>query len=163
MTVPALYVTVIGVGNCLRGDDAIGLIVARRLRAQLPSSVTIIESSGDVPSLLEAMVDEGSVILLDAMRSGAPPGAVRRFDALRAPLPPFFAGLSTHTFGVAEIIELARTLGTLPRQLIVYGLEGQDFSLGADISSAVSYSIDHVVATVISDLWLQMAPRAAHC
>jgi Ni,Fe-hydrogenase maturation factor len=39
-------ILVIGVGNAFRGDDAVGLIVARRLRRSGAKGLTVIEESG---------------------------------------------------------------------------------------------------------------------
>ena len=54
------------------------------------------------------------------------------------PLPAHFAHTSTHAFGVAEAIELARALRQLPSSLVVYGVEGTTFEPGMCLSTAVA-------------------------
>ena len=44
---------VIGIGNDFRGDDAAGLMVARRLRGTPLHDVEIVESAGDAAALME--------------------------------------------------------------------------------------------------------------
>ena len=54
------------------------------------------------------------VVVVDAVRSGAPPGTRAPLRRAGEPLPPALRGASTHAFGLAEAIELARALGRLP-------------------------------------------------
>src|SRR4030065_2335561 len=72
---------VIGVGNEWRGDDAVGLLVARRLKADQLPEVEIAECRGTVTAVREAWKDAAGVIVVDAVVSGGPPGAIYRFDA----------------------------------------------------------------------------------
>jgi hydrogenase maturation protease len=118
---------IIGVGNAYRGDDAAGLIVARGLKGRLPDHVTILEEGGEGTTLLESWKDAEVVILIDAVHSGGEPGTLYRFDAHAQAVPANFFHYSTHAFGVAEAIELARALDRLPPCLVVYGIEGKNF------------------------------------
>ncbi len=52
---------------------------------------------------------------------------------------------STHAFGVGDAVELARALGRLPARVVVYGVEGADFTAGAPLSAAVESAVEHVV------------------
>src|SRR5207302_5635970 len=96
-----------------------------------------IESNGDAIGLLEAWAAAPSVILIDAVTSGAAPGTIHRLDALTQPLPTGFAFSSTHLLGVAEALELARALHQLPSRLIVYGVEGRNFTAGVGLTAEV--------------------------
>ena len=142
-------VLVIGVGNPERGDDGAGIAVVRRLRGRVERPASLIEVRSDVTRLLDCWGPSDSVVLVDAMSSGATPGTVRRFDAAAAPLPArAFRGGSTHGFGVAEVIELARTLGRLPRRLLVVGIEGACFDAGCGLSAPVEHAVRDVVGSV---------------
>ena len=129
---------VIGVGNRWRGDDAAGLVVARRLGG--------LEHEGDATTLVDAWRAGDDVVIVDAASSGAPPGTVRRFDALAAPLPAAHLRSSTHAFGVTDAVELARALGRLPATLRVIAIEGAGFTAGDRLSDAVAGAVDAVVA-----------------
>lgn len=117
-------ILIIGIGNAYRGDDAVGLHVAQCLKKQAHDHVHVIEESGEGASLMECWKDANSVILIDAVSSGAKPGTIHRLDAHTQPIPTNFFHYSTHAFGVAEAIELSRALNQMPRRLIVYGIEG---------------------------------------
>lgn len=136
---------VVGLGNALRGDDAVGLEVARRLRELLPDA-DVIAASGEPAALLDALGDGvAEVAIVDAVSSGAAPGAVHRFDASETALA-LAAGASTHGLGLAEAIELGRALGRLPARVVVYGIEGQGYEAGAPLSLPVARAAEAVVS-----------------
>jgi hydrogenase maturation protease len=119
---------IIGCGNAGRGDDAAGLLVARRLREL---GVDALEHSGEGLALIESWRGQDAVILIDAVVTGAAPGAVTVWDGSEAPVAADSCRSSTHAFGVAEAVKLARVLGRLPARLLIYGIEGRRFDLGS--------------------------------
>ena len=143
---------VIGLGNEYRSDDAAGLRVARELRSRLPNDIKTIELSGEGTALMEAWKGAAHVILIDAVRSGAAPGTVFRFEAHRRSLPTNFFHYSTHAFGVAEALEVARALNQLSAKLIVYGIEGKNYSAGLTLSREVETAIPEVVNLIFHEL-----------
>lgn len=151
---------VVGIGNPWRGDDALGLVVARRLRPLVTESVTIREVGGDLTALLELWHAADSVILVDAVQSGASPGTIRRFEVGAQQLPSQAFRTSTHAFGLAETLELARVLGQLPAVCIVYGVEGAVWDLGASLSPVVEASIREVLTSIQHDLGQASIRRA---
>jgi hydrogenase maturation protease len=131
---------VVCVGNALRGDDGAGPAVAERLRELAPGLDVVVES-GEPAALLDALDGADEVILVDAVRSGAPAGSIQRVDVdiqRNHLISNDFSTASTHGLGVAEALELARALGRLPAAVTVYGIEGRDFTLGAPLSAAVA-------------------------
>ena len=138
---------VVGIGNRYRGDDAAGLAVTERLReGGLPAGVRIVEREGEPTELIADWDAAGEVIVVDAVRSGAPVGTVHRVDALAGQLPATLSHTSSHAFGIAETIELARALGRLPRSLEVYGIEGRDFGAGAGLAPEVERAVERVAS-----------------
>jgi len=146
-------ILIIGLGNEYRQDDGVGLYVARKLREKNLPQASIVEATGEAAALMELWQNAASVILVDAVRSGAEPGRVYRFDAGAEPLPArYFSGSSTHSLGLAEALELARVLNRLPPRLIVYGIQGKTFGAGRGLSPEVEQAGEKVVAQVLRDL-----------
>ena len=143
---------VIGLGNAFRGDDGVGRVVARRLREIALPGVTVREESGEGAALMEAWMDAGAVILVDAVQSGAAPGTIHRLDATRTPVPSRFFHYSTHAFSVAEAVELARALNQLPPRLILYGIEGGDFTAGEQLSPEVAAAVDELLPRIRQEI-----------
>lgn len=127
---------VLGIGNSLRQDDAAGLELARLLQSRLAAAgIAVLEQEGEVLGVIEQWRCAAAAVLVDAVRSGAPPGTIHRIDASTRPIPAELRGSSsTHAVGVAEAIELARALGRLPARVIFYGLEGARFGAGMGLS-----------------------------
>ena len=151
MSQPPFLKLIIGIGNEYRGDDAVGLIVARRLKDRLMDSVTVLEQGGDGVALMEAWRSAETVIVIDAVASGAAPGAIHRFDANTRPIPKNAFRCSTHAFGVAEAIELSRALDEFPRSLVVYGIEGKNFAAGVGLSPEVEKAACEAVRQVFAE------------
>lgn len=135
---------VIGCGNADRGDDAAGLLVARRLRAL---GVEAQEQSGEAAALLEAWkaVPAGRpVIVVDAAVTGSPPGSISFWDAAATHWSPGALRCSTHALGVEEAIALGKALGVLPQPLLIYGIEGSNFAFGSGPSTEVLRAVEEL-------------------
>ena len=117
---------IIGCGNPDRGDDAAGVLAARRLRE---FGQDAIEHTGDGLALISLWQGREDVVIIDAAAETGEP--VHR---------------TTHTFGVADGIELARALGLLPARLRVIPILGRRFDMGTPVSKEVAAAIDAVVA-----------------
>ena len=143
---------VIGVGNRYRSDDAVGIIVARRLKERNLARITVIEATGEGAALIESWKAAEAVIVVDAVHSGATPGTVHRFDTRAERIPSRFFHYSTHAFGLAEAVELARTLGQLPPLLIVYGVEGKNFAAGEELSAELEKAVLKVVERILNEI-----------
>ncbi len=145
-------VVVIGVGNPTAGDDAIGREVARSVAARAPAGVWVLEHSGEATSLMEAWKGADAVVLIDAVVSGAAAGTIHRIDAHAQRVPASLFCFSTHAFGVAEAVELARALGELPGAFLLYGIETERFAAGATVTPAVRSAADEVVRRVLGEI-----------
>ncbi|WP_018868808.1 hydrogenase maturation protease [Thioalkalivibrio sp. ALgr3] len=139
---------VIGIGNPWRGDDGIGHAVVDAL-ADTPGLATA-KSHGEPAELMELWQGHDPVVLVDAIVTGATPGTLHRLDA-REPLPRG-ARYSSHGIGLAEAVELARSLDELPDTLIVHGIELARLEDGAGLSPEIRDSLARVVSRITGDL-----------
>jgi hydrogenase maturation protease len=133
---------IIGVGNRHRGDDGAGPAVSAYLRDKAPKGARVVDRDGEAARLIETWKDADAVILIDAVSSNAPPGTIHEIDAGESTVPPDLFACSTHSFGVAEAVELSRALGSLPGVFWIYGIEGAEFAAGADFSAEVKAAIE---------------------
>jgi len=147
---------VIGLGSPDRGDDAVGAVVAERVRGIVGDDVEVLTRE-DPTALVHAWQGRRAVVLIDAMISGVAPGTVtvRRAGTRDAPLPTHaFAAAGrggSHAFGVAGAVELSRTLGTLPEHVAIVGIEAGTLTHGP-MSQQVAASIDDAVSAVCAEL-----------
>lgn len=146
-------VVVIGIGNPILTDDAVGLVAVARVRplfAGLP--VTFVEASVGGLDLVDMMTGHDTAILVDAAVTGkAAPGEVLELD-------PSFLEETTHlgTAGVSHQVDLAtawklgRRLGLdLPSKVRVLGVESADVrTFSEELSPAVAARLPAVVAAL---------------
>jgi hydrogenase maturation protease len=147
-------ILVIGIGNAYRRDDAVGLVIARRLKEEFRDQIQVREESGEGAALMDLWRNANAVILIDAVQTGGTPGMVYRLDARAASIPSRFFRYSTHAFGVAEAVELARALGQIAAHLVIYGIEGDSFDAGTGLTTAVERVVPEVVERIRQEIEL---------
>ncbi len=147
MTLESLLV--VGVGNAARGDDGIGPAVIEAIRGEpeLADAETVV-AAGDLSDLVVTWEPDQDVVIVDAMIGGGPPGTVVTIDGLRDPLPEADRPLSSHGFGLADTVQLARALGRLPRSLTIVAVQVGDIDHLAPLTEPVRDAVAEVVARV---------------
>ena len=158
-------ILVIGMGNPYRCDDGIGLQIAKNLSKILPEEVKVQTHANDTLALMELWQNYDCVYLIDAVNTGLRydpngshdeeqiPGRLYRFDAAAEQLPPiFFTKYSTHCFSIHETIALYKNLGTLPKKLIIYGIEGHSFQVGSELSGKVQQAISDITDCIKNEI-----------
>lgn len=118
-------VSIIGIGSPF-GVDRLGWDAVYQLKEYLIKQAIDCESISFVTldrpgiSLIDYMDGIDNVILIDALNAGGKPGRALRlkFDQID----PTQSLNSTHGFGVAETLSLARILNRLPDKLVLIGM-----------------------------------------
>ena len=151
-TTPKSEVVIIGVGNQYRTDDGVGIFIAGKLKAENLPQTRIEFNRGEAASLMDCWNGSDTVFLVDAVKSGAFPGQIYRFNAQIPFMPKGFFNSSTHNFGTAAAVELAGILNRLPRLLIIYGIEGKCFEAGRGLTPEVEKAAKTVVKLLRADI-----------
>jgi len=142
----------IGVGNEFRSDDALGILVAREIHRRHLGDIRVLEFEGHGASLLDAWEGVDHLLIVDAVNASAPPGSILRFDVSQSKLPAQLFQESSHAFGVAEAIELARELHRLPATVLFYGIIGESFETGQGLSDRVLKTIPDLLQMIEEDV-----------
>lgn len=162
----AYPVLVLGVGNPLMGDDGIGVELAHRLQERDYGPLVHVEEGGTLGmALLPLLEDADTVILLDAVKTGAPPGTV--VTRSRDELPRHFSRvISPHQIGMKEVLGAAQLCGTLPRAITLVGVEARytEFCqpMSAEVREAVPQALDAAEALISRALEERQARKDAH-
>jgi len=152
VTTPSL---VIGLGSPDGGDDAVGLLTARRVAGLRLPGVTVVEHE-DPTGLIDLWSGTGFAVVVDAVMSGASPGTVLVMEAGADGEPLAETSWArtgrggTHAFGLAAAVELARALRRLPGRLVLVGVEVETVEHGSALSAPVQAALDAVVAAVVA-------------
>jgi len=154
---------VLCLGNDLLADDALGPLVARRLRQLELPDVDLVETAETGFYLLELLLDCDSLLVVDTIVSGNfPPGTVRLLceeDVSTVP------GSSPHYVGMFEALDVGRALKlSLPETVTLLVVEAADcFTVGGAMHPAVEKSIARVVQTACAWVAEPSHARAACC
>ncbi len=141
-------VLLVAIGNEFRCDDGVGLVVGCRVRELNLSGVEVLSVAGEGGDLLSVWKNCDTVILVDAVRSGSAVGTIHCIDLENRGIPSEFSGTSTHALGIAESVELARVLGTLPRRCLFVGIEVANVGMGTKMSRRVITATDDAVRLI---------------
>jgi hydrogenase maturation protease len=149
---PAAW-TILGCGNLNRSDDGVGVVVARRVAERLSaderSRIAVFDAGTDGMAVLYRARHSASLIVVDASRTGAVPGAIhvvpgREVEAV----PP--SGLGLHAFRWDHALYAGRRIfGDDAPEAVVYLVEAADLSLGLELSPAVQEAATRVVELVL--------------
>jgi hydrogenase maturation protease len=149
-----MKITIIGIGQQMRGDDEAGLAAVALWQEKYPNTATdpsirveLAESPGI--GLLNLMETADAVILVDAVFSGVQPGTLVHLS--HTDLAAYLQGTgSAHGWGVAETLALGEKISpeTLPETILIIGIEAGQVSLGEPLSPAVSASLEGAAALI---------------
>lgn len=139
---------VIGLGNDLMGDDAIGILAARSLKGQVATRADVVESSLHGVALLDIFIGYRRAIIIDAIHTGTrPPGSIFDLDpaTLEATISP-----SPHFSGLPELQTIARELGLdFPKEVRIAAVEVSGaFEIGQPMSPAVAKALGPLIKRV---------------
>jgi hydrogenase maturation protease len=148
---------VLALGNPLRGDDGIGIAVINALEAdpRLPPGVDLID--GGTPGVDTSLLLQGyhRAIIVDAAEMGLLPGTWAQFalnnnDLLK----PNDADqlISAHSAGLVEALELGYTLGILPNDITIFGIQPSTIGWSSGLSNPVQEAIPAVCSAILEIL-----------
>jgi hydrogenase maturation protease len=145
-------VVIIGCGNLLRGDDAAGPLLVRKI-AELgtPPGVRLVDGGTAGIDVALEMAGADEVFIVDACTSGSGPGEIFELsgDDLAVPPP---GGMNLHALRWDSAIAFARwqLKDRYPKRVTVILIEAAGFELGAPPSVPVRDSIEAVARALIA-------------
>ena len=156
---------IIGCGNSLRGDDGAGPEVVRRLTARgLPDGVGCVDAATAGIDVALSMRSVPQVIVVDACRSGSPPGTLIEVSGAEVEQLPPPSGISVHSLRWDHALAFARwrLAAEYPAEVTVLLIEGERFEYGEPLSPAVEEGIERVCGRILKDLLVVAAADTAH-
>ncbi len=146
-------VVVLGLGNSILRDDAVGLLVADRVRDLLADddSVDVVYNERGGMDVLDAITGYSRAVLIDAIKTGkVEPGSLLVLDPDRLPPTRRLSGL--HDLDLPAALELAGTLGIeRPAQIRILAVEIiDDLEFGEQCSGPVQRAIDPAARVVVA-------------
>jgi hydrogenase maturation protease len=143
---------VLGLGNLMRTDDAVGMLALQRLRAdpRFPQSIPLIEGGTLGLDLIYPLDGFTHILALDAIDAGVQPGTVLRYSGEAiADLP---ISKSVHLLGFSDLIGSMRLIGSAPEAIVVLGVQPKTIDWGTELTSPVEAALDILIEQVLDQL-----------
>ena len=146
MDTELISVAILGLGNPVLTDDAVGLHVAteveRLLREQPIAGVSVLTSTRAGFELINLLAGFTHALIIDCLELPNPfPGRIRRLELSSLSGSARLVGV--HDISVADAFELASTLGTtMPGTVEIYAVEGADTqTLSEEMTPAIAAAV----------------------
>ncbi len=148
----AARIAVLGLGNLMRADDAVGMLAIQRLHSdpRLPSSVLLIEGGTLGLDLLHPLDGVTHLLALDAIEAGVPSGTLLRFAGSDVDLLPI--GKSVHLLGFSDLIGALRLTGSAPREIVVIGIQPQVIGWDTELTPTVEAALPELIEAVFQQI-----------
>jgi len=147
-----VHTLIIGCGNLLKGDDAAGPVLIRRLwEMGLPEGVHCADGGTGGMDVAFQMRGVPNVILVDASQTGSEPGTVFRVPGHQLEQLPPVAGINLHCFRWDHALAFGRWLlkDEYPKNITVYLIEAANLEFGAELSAPVKAAIESLAETLL--------------
>ena len=158
MSTPEQPLVVIGVGNVLLGDDAIGVRVVEGLRRlaehdplALPRETRLVDGGTLLRDLPHTVKGARGLVLVDALRAGDQEGtiSVRHGDAI---VSAGGARERSEPDSIGELLAVARLMGWLPEPVALVGIEVAHIDYGVELSPVVAAALPAAIVAVADEL-----------
>lgn len=134
-------------------DDSVGVRAIEELENGycFPEGVELLDGGTSGIELLSYIGNRDYLIIIDALKSGLPPGTVVRVEGEDVPAR-FMTRISPHQLGLSDVLAAATISGKLPGNIVLFGIEPKTVGLGLGLSEEVRANFDKLVGTVIEEL-----------
>jgi hydrogenase maturation protease len=148
-----MQMLVLGIGNILLQDEGVGVRVVNQLkqRFQIPPEVTVLDGGTAGMALLDDFLEAQQVIVVDAVKTGAPPGTIVRFEGDQVPVL-LQQGITPHQLGLFDLLGALTFAGCKPPQLVLFGVVPQSLDLSLELSPIIAAKVDDVIDQVVAEL-----------
>lgn len=154
---PIAPVLVLGVGNRLLRDDAVGLRLLELVQARYAgrTDVEFVDGGTQGLALLGILDGRRSVLVLDAIARGGAPGTIHVIDDPTSDRAR--PATTAHESSVSGLIGVAMLLGSMPLTMVVMGIEPEIVRTGIGLSDVVSAALADAVDIACDRLDQMMA------
>ncbi len=156
-------ILVIGMGNVLMQDEGVGVRAVEELqqRYRIPEGVEVIDGGTTGMELFEPMRGARSLIIADAVNTGAPFGTLVRIA--NEEIPAFFqTKLSNHQLGVSDLLALLALKGETPEQVTIVGMVPHSLENQLGLTPEAAAGLEGMVQMLVDELaslGVELEPR----
>lgn len=150
---PRAPMLVLGLGNILLQDEGVGVAVIERMqrRYRVPAEVELLDGGTSGMSLLDDIRSREHLLVVDAVRTGKPPGTevVLRGDEV----PDFLCNkVSPHQLALSDVLASLALMNQSPREVMVIGMEPLSLETHLGLSALVASRLQALTERVIEEI-----------
>jgi len=161
-TVPH-QIALLGLGNLMRTDDAVGMLALHRLteEGRLPNEIRVIEGGTLGLDLLHSVRDISHLLVLDAVDTGIAPGTLLRFEGQEVDDLPVTR--SVHLLGFSDLIGALRLMDAAPERVVLLGVQPASTDWGTVLTSEVDLALQSLMQCALAQVsqWIIEASALA--
>ena len=143
---------ILGLGNVLLTDEAVGAVIVRHLSEMDPDSSRAVYLDGGTLSFTLAgpIAEALNLIVVDAAAMGEPPGSVRVLegDAMDRQLSAH--AKSVHEVSLSDLMDMARLTDSLPERRALIGIEPKTVDWGNRLTPEVEQAVPNACNAVLA-------------
>jgi len=145
-------ILILGIGNILLKDEGIGVRVAEKMKEMsLPPDVEVMDGGTGGLDLVYCIDGRKKVVVVDAVKAGAPPGTLFRFtDKDLAKKKGVMR--SAHGIDFSDVVAVASFLKIKPAEIVFLGIEPEDLSAGMELSQKIDKMVPVLINLVIKEI-----------
>ncbi|MBD3262865.1 hydrogenase maturation protease [Candidatus Woesearchaeota archaeon] len=146
---------VIGIGNPLRQDDGIGIILIHKLlkdKHKFPPNIDFIDGGTGGMNLIHTISKYNLIIFIDAVNFNGPNGESRLFEFKEINNKKVSVSNSTHSDNILKVIELSIKLFNKPKKFLFFGIKPFKTNFGNNLSKELYEKVDAIYENLIKEL-----------
>ena len=150
---PHTSILVLGIGNLVMSDDAIGVLVAQQLqqRYRFPDSVEVMDGGTLGLDLLPKLENITHLIMIDAVETGEKAGTCVRLRGEDLPIA-LQTKLSPHQMGLKDLLAVSELTGHSPNEMVLIGVQPGSIEMAVGLTDEVSAQLEYLVSCVLAEL-----------
>ncbi len=141
-------IAVIGLGNSLRRDDGIGVIILESLLNDYKrGAIDYLNFGISSVDLIHRLQDYDSALLIDGIAAGLAPGELKIFGPEDVTFTKKIHAVSSHELNLKDIFILTRNLA-LKTRIYVAGIQVQDVNFGESLSEPLKKNLKIITGQI---------------
>ena len=145
---------VLGLGNPLMSDEGIGVYLVDRLSelSDKYSEVEFMDAGTGGLTLLHFFEGREKAVIIDCAMMEEEPGTIKKFTPEQVKSVKQLAHQSLHEQDILKIIKMAKTLDQCPKEIVIFGIQPEQVSLGQTLSNELEQKIDDYISMICKEL-----------